>query len=88
MTERGTPVVILFIITICVMLYNYIGQFAEVNRNLHEEIYSRDLIIKEKTEENDAMVALIGYLWYRQTGEILDDTWTEIPNNSKNNPVH
>jgi hypothetical protein len=88
MTERGTPVVILFIITICVMLYNYIGQFAEVNRNLHEEIYSRDLIIKEKTEENDAMVALIGHLWYRQTGEILDDTWTEIPNNSKNNPVH
>ena len=87
MTERGTPVVILFIIAIGVMSYAYIGKHTEVNQILREEINTRDLIIKKKTEENIAMAALINHLWYRQTGERISDTWTEIPNN-KNNPIH
>lgn len=87
MTERGTPVVILFIIAIGIMLYNYIGQYIEVNENLRAEIHSKDIIIKKKTQENQAMATLISHLWYRQTGERIPDTWIEIPKD-KNSPIH
>ena len=87
MSDNGTPVVIIFIITIGVILYNYVGRYIEINEELRGTIARQELVIEKKTKENKAMAELVSYLYYQHTGKQVPNTWTPIPRDGLS-PVH
>jgi hypothetical protein len=88
MKDTGTPVLFIFIITIGVILYNYVAKHIEVNNNLRDTIQAQQFIIDKKTQENRAMANLVMYMYRAQTGKELPRGWTEILNKPKDSPVH
>ena len=85
--ETEGPVVVLFVAIIVVLLYNYIDSYIETNRKLNETIDNQQLIIQKKIEENKQLSELVSYMYYRQTGKQIPNTWTPIPNGSLK-PTH
>lgn len=88
MTERGTPVVILFIITIGILLYQYAAEFRITNNTLRQELDTAGLIIDRQKQANDRLVNIVKYLYIEQYGEpIPSDQWIDIKSDDTN-PVH
>lgn len=88
MKDNGTPVLILFILTIVVLLYNFVDEYIDVNNNLRDTIYKQQLIIKQKMEENRAMANLVSYMYQAQTGEEIPQGWNDTLKDPKSSPVH
>lgn len=85
--ETEGPVVILFIAIIIILLYNYVGDYIEINNRLSNTVEQQQLIIEKKTKENQQLSELVGYMYFRQTGKQLPPNWTLIPKED-NRPVH
>lgn len=88
MKDNGTPVLLLFIITIGVILYNFVGEYITVNNNLRDTIDQQQLVIDQKIEENRAMANLVMYMYQAQTGRKLPPGWDDELKSTETNPVH
>jgi len=66
MIERGTPVVILFIIAIVVMLFNYHGTMTSENIKLNQIIDDQEVIIDKLSADNQKLSIAFQY-WYQMT---------------------
>lgn len=90
MNDNGTPVLILFIVTIGIILYNYIDSYHEANQQLRDTIEAQQYMIDKKTKQNQAMANLVTYLYRANTGRDLPSGWTEVLKEKPrtDNPVH
>lgn len=89
MTERGTPVVILFIIVTGVLLYNYVAQYRLTNGQLREEIILQQDIIDKQKQANKSLATMIQYMYYKQHGQLPpQNMWVPIKPKSELSPVH
>lgn len=88
MKDNGTPVLILFILTIVVLLYNFVDEYIDVNSNLRDTIYEQQLIIKQKVDENRALANLVSYMYQAQTGKEIPQGWDDALKHPESSPVH
>lgn len=85
--ETEGPVVVLFIAVIVILLYNYVGEYIEVNNQLNDTVDKQQAVITQQAKENKQLADLVGYLYYRQTGKHLPNNWTLIPKDEYS-PTH
>ena len=85
--ETEGPVVVLFIAVIVILLYNYVGEYIEVNNQLNDTVDKQQAVITQQAKENKQLADLVGYLYFRQTGKQLPNNWTLIPKDEYS-PIH
>ena len=91
MNNNRTPVLILFVITIGVVMYNYVYTNRMINNRLKETIEQQQHVIDRKTKENQALSNLVVYMYRANTGRDIPSGWNNILNSKESldsNPVH
>lgn len=89
MTERGTPVVILFIVTIGILLYNFVAEQRLATGDLQHELQVKQNIIDKQKQVNDSLVNVIEYMYYKQYGaKPPKDIWIPIEPADETSPLH
>lgn len=88
MKDTGTPVLILFILTIAVLLYKFVDQFMDVHADLRDTVYEQQHVIDQKIEENKALSRLVMYMYRSQTGQDLPVGWDDGLKSQDTSPVH
>ena len=88
MTAKGTPVVILFLLTILVLVYSFLSSHInEINR-LRQTIEEQDIIIENKTMLNRRMMTSLEILYTAVYGMHPDAIIKHTEDEDLDSPVH
>jgi hypothetical protein len=88
MTERGTPVVIIFILAIGIMLYSYVAEYKIANEHLKATIIDQQEVINKQRVANKDLSLVVEYLYIKHYGHQIPGEWTELKSANESSPVH
>ena len=86
--EKGTPVVVLFLITILVMVFGFLSHHVRELSDLRSTIEEQQHIIDSKTELNKRMMSSLEILYTAVYGLHPDTLIKSSKHDGSDDPVH
>ena len=88
MTAKGTPVVILFLLTILVLVFSFLSSNASELNRLRQTIEEQNIIIDNKTILNRRMMTTLETLYTAVYGSYPDATLKYTKDEDLDSPIH